>query len=404
MVMNLRDGVRRTGFAQRVPAKRRWRALAALIAAAAAMSGSTGALAAAPVVVVCDTSGFSNALSLTGANTGLPGSNGCSPGSTNFVKITDDNVTPTSQIDMGSGVVGITAGTSIQMHQYVDMLGNKISGLAAGDISATSTEAINGSQLYAAVNDLTTNISNGTIGLVQQNPTSRAITVAKDTDGTVVDVTGTAGARQVTGVAAGELSAASTDAVNGSQLYATNQQVDVLNQRVANITIGGSTFIDSQANDAPAAATGANSTALGNGAQATGANSVALGDRSVASEDNTVSVGSAGNERRVTNVAAGVNGTDAANMNQLNAVQSSVNTVAREAFAGVAAAMAMPNLTPREPGKTVVAAGVANYKGYTAVGVGGTYRSRDSRWLVNGALSLTGHGDTGVRAQVGYEF
>nr|WP_062610534.1 YadA-like family protein [Caballeronia calidae] len=320
------------------------------------------------------------------------------------MKITDDNVTPTSQIDMGSGVVGITAGTSIQMHQYVDMLGNKISGLAAGDISATSTEAINGSQLYAAVNDLTTNISNGTIGLVQQNPTSRTITVAKDTDGTVVDVTGTTGARQVTGVAAGELSAASTDAVNGSQLYATNQQVDVLNQRVANIAIGGATFIDSQANDAPAAATGANSTALGNGAQATGANSVALGDRSVASEDNTVSVGSAGNERRVTNVAAGVNGTDAANMNQLNAVQSSVNTVAREAFAGVAAAMAMPNLTPREPGKTVVAAGVANYKGYTAVGVGGTYRSRDSRWLVNGALSLTGHGDTGVRAQVGYEF
>lgn len=44
-------------------------------------------------------------------------------------------------------------------------------------------------------------------------------------------------------------------------------------------------------------------------------------------------------------------------MNQLNAVQSSVNTVSREAFAGVAAAMAMPNLTPSAPGKTVVAAG-----------------------------------------------
>jgi autotransporter adhesin len=85
-------------------------------------------------------------------------------------------------------------------------------------------------------------------------------------------------------------------------------------------------------------------------------------------------------------------------------VQSSVNSVARAAYSGVAAAMAMPNLTPREPGKTIVAAGVANYKGYTAMGVGGTYRSQDSRWLVNGALSLTPHGDTGVRAQVGYEF
>jgi trimeric autotransporter adhesin len=66
--------------------------------------------------------------------------------------------------------------------------------------------------------------------------------------------------------------------------------------------------------------------------------------------------------------------------------------------------MAMPSLTPSAPGKTVVAAGVGNYKGYSAVGVGGTYRSMNSHWLVNAAASFTPHGDTGVRAQVGYEF
>jgi autotransporter adhesin len=91
-------------------------------------------------------------------------------------------------------------------------------------------------------------------------------------------------------------------------------------------------------------------------------------------------------------------------MNQLNAVQNNVNTVAREAFSGVAAAMAMPNLTPMQPGRTVVAAGVANYRGYTAIGLGGTYRSEDSHWLVNAAASVTPHGDAGVRGQVGYEF
>ncbi|VXB60288.1 hypothetical protein BURKHO8Y_140387 [Burkholderia sp. 8Y] len=52
----------------------------------------------------------------------------------------------------------------------------------------------------------------------------------------------------------------------------------------------------------------------------------------------------------------------------------------------------------------MVAAGVGNYKGYTAIGLGATYRSRDSRWLVNAAASITQHGDTGVRGQVGYEF
>ncbi|MFM0321653.1 beta strand repeat-containing protein [Caballeronia glebae] len=251
--------------------------------------------------------------------------------------------------------------------------------------------------------DINNQINSGTIGLVQQDANSRTITVAKNTDGTVVDMTGTQGARTVTGVAAGTLAADSTDAVNGSQLYATNQQVTNLSTLVQNVS-GANSVLASDKTDTPAVASGSGSTAIGNGANASGANSVALGSGSVADQDNTVSVGSQGNERRITNVAPGVNGTDAANMNQVASVQSSVNSVARAAYSGVAAAMAMPNLTPREPGKTIVAAGVANYKGYTAMGVGGTYRSQDSRWLVNGALSLTPHGDTGVRAQVGYEF
>lgn len=67
-----------------------------------------------------------------------------------------------------------------------------------------------------------------------------------------------------------------------------------------------------------AVASGADSTAIGNAASATAANSVALGAGSVAGEDNTVSVGAAGAERKVTNVAAGVNDTDAVNVSQLN--------------------------------------------------------------------------------------
>ena len=50
---------------------------------------------------------------------------------------------------------------------------------------------------------------------------------------------------------------------------------------------------------------------------ASGNNSVALGDGSVATRANTVSVGSTGNERQVTNVAAGTADTDAANVGQV---------------------------------------------------------------------------------------
>ncbi|MGH8040210.1 MAG: YadA-like family protein, partial [Stenotrophomonas sp.] len=65
-------------------------------------------------------------------------------------------------------------------------------------------------------------------------------------------------------------------------------------------------------------ASGADSTAVGNAASATATNSVALGAGSVADESNTVSVGAAGAERKVTNVAAGTNDTDAVNVSQLN--------------------------------------------------------------------------------------
>jgi trimeric autotransporter adhesin len=62
------------------------------------------------------------------------------------------------------------------------------------------------------------------------------------------------------------------------------------------------------------------------------------------------------------------------------------------------------NLTPQGNGKTVVAAGAANYKGSNALAASATYRSRGGKWLVNGAVSVTDAGDAGARVQVGYEF
>ncbi|TCG03097.1 hypothetical protein BZM27_51015 [Paraburkholderia steynii] len=69
------------------------------------------------------------------------------------------------------------------------------------------------------ITNLTTAINNGGVGLVQQDATTRNITVAKTTDGSIVDFTGTTGARQLTGVLAGDVSGSSVDAINGSQLY-----------------------------------------------------------------------------------------------------------------------------------------------------------------------------------------
>lgn len=73
-------------------------------------------------------------------------------------------------------------------------------------------------------------------------------------------------------------------------------------------------------------------TALGHGALVTTANSVAIGAGSVANEEGTVSFGTIGNERRLTNVSAGLAETDAVNLGQLNALQANfyINAIAAQ--------------------------------------------------------------------------
>ncbi len=112
---------------------------------------------------------------------------------------------------------------------------------------------------------LKTQIGSGTIGLVQQASGSAPITVGGSTGGTSVDFTGTGGTRTLTGVSAGTLSAASTDAVNGGQLYATNQNVATNTTNIATNTTAISTLSSGTAANMSAVAA-----ALGGGASVNG--------------------------------------------------------------------------------------------------------------------------------------
>lgn len=110
-----------------------------------------------------------------------------------------------------------------------------IRGLSPGLIAGGSTDAVNGAQLYSTNQQVASNTTNlatlqtlvgsGAIGLVGQDPTSHTLTVGAAADGTRVSLAGTLGARQLGGVAAGAVTASSTEAVNGSQLHAVNQTV-----------------------------------------------------------------------------------------------------------------------------------------------------------------------------------
>ncbi|GAB2802550.1 ESPR-type extended signal peptide-containing protein [Dyella kyungheensis] len=203
--------------------------------------------------------------------------------------------------------------------------------------NTSSVSSLDGrvTNVEGSVSNITNQISNGELGLVKQDASSKTVSVAKDTGGAVVDISGTDGERKLKGVAEGDVSASSKDAVNGSQLFATNQQVAQntaaiagntasiagLSQSINNITTGGNGVKFFHANSAAAdsVASGQESVAMGGGAQATAKQSVALGSGSVADRDNSVSVGSQGNKRQITHVKAGTADTDAVNVAQLKA-------------------------------------------------------------------------------------
>ncbi|EOL5755355.1 YadA-like family protein [Escherichia coli] len=149
------------------------------------------------------------------------------------------------------------------------------------------------------------------------------------------------GQRQITNVAAGS---ADTDAVNVGQLKVTDAQVSQntqsitnldnrvtnLDSRVTNIengigdivTTGSTKYFKTNTDGVDASAQGKDSVAIGSGSIAAADNSVALGTGSVATEENTISVGSSTNQRRITNVAAGKNATDAVNVAQLKSSEA----------------------------------------------------------------------------------
>ena len=121
--------------------------------------------------------------------------------------------------------------------------GTTITNVKAGAVSATSKDAINGSQLHEVKQDVNTNKTNITNLTTKVNKNTNDITniqnelknVVKYDNGTKDKVTlqGGANGTTITNVKDGTISATSKDAINGSQLYKVQQQV---NQNTTNIT------------------------------------------------------------------------------------------------------------------------------------------------------------------------
>ena len=203
-----------------------------------------------------------------------------------------------------------------------------------------------------------------------------------------------------------------------------------------------------------AVAEGENSVAIGINANATvdATNSVALGANSVADQPNTVSVGAAGDERRIVNVAAGINATDAVNFSQLTTTNTALTTEtnariagdaalntalttetnarvaadaalsasldelefdldeglrdnARDARAGTSAALAAAALPQAmDAGRTMVSGGVGAYRGRTAFAVGASHRLSTGSTVVKLGVTYDSSEHLGASAGFGVQF
>ena len=107
-----------------------------------------------------------------------------------------------------------------------------ITNVAAGRVSATSTDGVNGSQLHAT-NLALVDLNNGAVKYDRNldgsvNKGKIALEGAISTDG------GATGGTKITNLAQGAVNDGSTDAINGSQLYATNQNVATNATNIAN--------------------------------------------------------------------------------------------------------------------------------------------------------------------------
>ena len=116
-----------------------------------------------------------------------------------------------------------------------------------------------------------------------------------------------------------------------------------------------------------------------------------------------MSVGSAGNERRITNVAAGINQTDAVNMGQLSGLstglQSQIYDNRSEARRGIAAAVATASAPmPSAPGKTTWQVRASTFQGEAGFGFGVAHRLNTSMPLD----LIAGYGNGGGTQHTAY--
>ena len=335
----------------------------------------------------------------------------------------------------------------------VDAGNKKVTNVADGDINATSKDAVNGSQLYQAVNNINKNVNAAKTELEKGDNVTITSRVGNNGQ-TIYKVSSTDNSAHVQGGSdAVSVTKAETTRKDGSTTV-TDYTVDLSSKTKDDIKKGvdahdtvtnkGLTF------NADKGTTGAKK--LGSQVAVNGdnknietvadtngvkvklkddinvnsvtANTFKAGDIIVntkgvqvaAKDDRGNNTNVVINEKginagntRIQNVAAGRADTDAVNVSQLKGavtqIGNHINKMDKNLRAGIAGAMAAGGLYHATlPGKSMVAAGAGTYKGESAVAVGYSRLSDNGKVGIKFSVNTNTRGDSGAAASVGYQW
>ena len=318
----------------------------------------------------------------------------------------------TDSYSIGNNNTVNTADTFVMGNNVTTTVGNSVYLGANAAATAPATAQSAGTTAYnsATINGTTYNYAGGT--------PAGAVTVGS-----------VGGERRIQNVAAGLISATSTDAINGSQLYTAYEAINALSISSGagwNLQANGNTTTITPINPTLNVVDGSNTTVslAGNQLQVNVVNNptfsgpvtanggLSVGNNLTVQPGTTVDMG--GN--RITNVADGQALTDAVTVQQLQNAQMGnagqvgvladrIHQVSRNADAGTASAMAMAGLPQAYlPGKSMIAAGASAYRGASAIAVGLSTISDNGKWILKGTISGNNRGHVGAAVGAGYQW
>ena len=246
-------------------------------------------------------------------------------------------------------------------------LGDKAAYTAAGKTTAgTETYATNHEDIKNADGDV----------VIAANELKFA---GSHADTGVVSVGDVGNERRIQNVAPGKLSADSTDAINGSQLYSVAQ-------KVGQVSSGGAGIVQYSNPDDPTTPNGGTAT----------------NDVTLVGADKAAPV-------TIHNVAAGRAPTDAVNVSQLNQavgdIHNRIGDVSKHSDASAASAIAVASMPQAFlPGKNLVAIGGGTYHGQTGYAIGVSTISDNGHWIVKGTATGNSKNRYGAGIGAGYQW